>query len=616
MRGDRIFKFFEDQFDPFAPYVETQPDTKPLRFLLDHMRSLGPILWYAGVIGALVSVFELGLIWYAGRLVDLMAEGPATFWETRGVELLIAAVLLLFIRPIVVTLNSIILFCGVSTNMIAQARWRAHRWMLGQSVGFFQNDFAGRLSNRVMQTGIAVEDTAFTVFEAFWQAAAFAIITVILLTQMSVWLAIPMVIWIVAFVAFTVWFAPKAGDVAQKNSAMNSLVTGRVVDSYANVETVKLFAHTESEAAYAKSAMKRHRLRFGAMMRFFAVQVGAMQVFNSAALFAVVLPALLLWSNAVLSIGEVAAAIAMALRLNTMTGWIMWMTVRTFEHLGTIKEGLESLAVPHAVTDVADAKPLSIGNGDVQFSSVSHHYGKATGGLNGIDLEIEGGSRVGLVGPSGAGKSTLVNMLLRLRDVEAGTITIDGQNIAKVQQQSLRRAIGMVTQDTSLLHRTVRDNLMYGRPDATQAQMIAAARQAEAHDFILTLEDSAGRTGYSAMVGERGVKLSGGQRQRIALARVILKDAPILLLDEATSALDSEVEAAIQATLQTMMAGKTVIAIAHRLSTIAQMDRIVVMRDGRIVEDGTHDSLLKDGGHYAGLWARQSGGFLVPDKSG
>ena len=615
MWGRRFFQWVENQTDPFASYPERMPHPSPVRFLLDHMRSLGRILWLAASMGIIVAVLELGLIWYAGRLVDLMNGGPATFWANHGAEVLGAAVLLLLIRPIAVGVNAVILFSGISTNMLPQVRWRAHRWMLGQPVGFFQNDFAGRLANRVMQSGTAVEDTAFLVFEAFWQAAAFAVVTVLLLTQMSIWLALPMTLWIAAFIAFALWFAPRAGQVAQRNSEGNSLVTGRVVDSYTNIETVKLFAHTTAEADFAKSAMRRHRLRFGAMMRLFAYQQAAMAVFNSAALMAVIGPALWLWSTDVLTIGEVAAAIAMALRLNTMTGWIMWMTVRTFEHFGTIKEGLQSLSVPQSVTDVPNAPPLKVTDGTIRISGLSHHYGRETGGLNGIDLTITGGQRVGLVGPSGAGKSTLVNLLLRLREAEAGKIIIDGQNIAKVQQQSLRSAIGMVTQDTSLLHRSVRDNLLYGRPGASEEQMIAAARQAQAHDFILDLEDGAGRRGYNALVGERGVKLSGGQRQRVALARVILKDAPILLLDEATSALDSEVEAAIQATLTTMMKGKTVIAIAHRLSTIAQMDRIIVMRDGRIVEDGTHDDLLHANGQYASLWARQSGGFLASDAA-
>jgi ATP-binding cassette subfamily B multidrug efflux pump len=349
-------------------------------------------------------------------------------------------------------------------------------------------------------------------------------------------------------------------------------------------------------------------------MRLFALQQGAMAVFNSLAMLLVIGPALWLWSNGALSIGEVAAAVAMALRLNTMTGWIMWMTVRVFEHMGTIREGLQSIAVPQTVTDPPGAPPIKVTQGAIVLRDLTHHYGKGQGGLNGINLTVRGGERIGLVGPSGAGKSSLVNLLLRFRDAESGVIEIDGQNVQTVQQSSLRASIGMVTQDSSLLHRSVRDNILYGRPDATEEQMIAAARKAEAHEFILTLQDPKGRTGYNAHVGERGVKLSGGQRQRIALARVMLKDAPILILDEATSALDSEVEAAIQSTLDGMMEGKTVIAIAHRLSTIAQMDRIVVMEQGEFVEDGPHDVLMSRNGLYARFWQRQSGGFLQADE--
>jgi ATP-binding cassette subfamily B multidrug efflux pump len=497
--------------------------------------------------------------------------------------------------------------------MLAQVRWRSHRHILGQPVGFFQNDFAGRLANRVLQAGFAVEDSSFLLFEAFWQAAAFAIVTLILLSTMNLALAIPFFLWIAAFVAFVVWYASRVGKAAEKNSTANSRVTARVVDSYTNIETVKLFAHAGREATFARTALARHRLRFGALMRIFATQQGAMALFNSAAMLAVIGPALLLWTRGALSIGEVSAAIAMALRLNTMTGWIMWMTVRTFEHMGTLRESLQSIAVPQTVTDAPGAQPLRITQGAIRFDAVTHHYGKGRGGLNGITLTINPGERIGLVGRSGAGKSSLVNLLLRLRDAEGGTITIDGQNIAHVTQDSLRAHIGVVTQDSSLLHRSVRDNILYGRPDASETDLLRAAEKAEAMSFIPDLRDSAGRTGFDARVGERGVKLSGGQRQRIALARVILKDAPILVLDEATSALDSEVEAAIQQTLYGMMEGKTVIAIAHRLSTIARMDRIVVLDAGRVVEDGPHAALLERNGLYARLWSRQSGGFIADD---
>ena len=606
----RLFAFVEGLSDPFAAVPPGTPVNAPLRFLFGQMRPFGRVMALAGIMGIGVAALELGLIWYAGRLVDLMALGPEAFWAAHGTEVALAALVLLLLRPLVVAVNAAVLFSGISTNMIAQARWRSHRHMMGQPVGFFQNDFAGRLANRVMNTGHAAEDSAFLVFEAFWQATAFALATLVLLMGMDWRLALPLALWIAGFVGFVLWFAPRAGLTAEKVSTANSRVTGRIVDSYANIETVKLFAHSQREERFAQSAMRRHRLRFGALMRLFADQQAAMALFNSAAMALVIGPALWVWSQGALTVGEVAAAIAMALRLNTMTGWIMWMTVRTFEHLGTIREGLQSIAVPQTVTDRAGAVPLQVTGGRIEVQGLTHHYGKGRGGLAGVDLTIAAGERIGVVGPSGAGKSSLVNLILRLRDPEGGRILIDGQDIAGVTQDSLRAQIGMVTQDSSLLHRSVRDNILYGRPNATEAQMIAAAKRAEAHEFILTLRDTAGRQGYDALVGERGVRLSGGQRQRIALARVILKDAPILILDEATSALDSEVEAAIRDTLYGMMEGKTVIAIAHRLSTIAQMDRIVVLDGGRVAEQGAHAALLNNGGLYARFWARQSGGFI------
>ena len=609
----RLFDRIEGLVRPFAEPPPGTPPATPLAFVRRELRPFRTVMLIAAVLGTGVAVLELGLIWYAGRIVDLMSTGTATFWADHGGEIILAAVLLLLIRPAVVTLNAMVLFSGISTNMLAQVRWRAHRHILGQPVGFFQNDFAGRLANRVLQAGFAVEDSSFLLFEAFWQAAAFAIVTLILLSTMNLALAIPFFLWIAAFVAFVVWYASRVGKAAEKNSTANSRVTARVVDSYTNIETVKLFAHAGREATFARTALARHRLRFGALMRIFATQQGAMALFNSAAMLAVIGPALLLWTRGALSIGEVSATIAMALRLNTMTGWIMWMTVRTFEHMGTLRESLQSISVPQTVTDAPGAQPLQITQGAIRFDNVTHHYGKGRGGLNGITLAINPGERIGLVGRSGAGKSSLVNLLLRLRDAEGGTITIDGQNIATVTQDSLRAHIGVVTQDSSLLHRSVRDNILYGRPDASEEDLRRAAEKAEAMSFIPDLRDSAGRTGFDARVGERGVKLSGGQRQRIALARVILKDAPILVLDEATSALDSEVEAAIQQTLYGMMEGKTVIAIAHRLSTIARMDRIVVLNAGRVVEDGPHAALLEQNGLYARLWSRQSGGFIADD---
>jgi ATP-binding cassette subfamily B multidrug efflux pump len=612
-RVTHLFDRIEGLVHPFAEPPPGTPPGTPLAFMARELRPFRTVMVIAAILGTAVAVLELGLIWYAGRLVDLMTVGPDTFWSANGTEIIIAALLLLLIRPLVVTVNAMVLFSGISTNMVAQTRWRAHRHLLGQPVGFFQNDYAGRLSGRVLQAGGATEDMAFLLFESFWQAAAFAIVTLILLATMNIALAIPFFLWVAAFAAFVARYAALVGATSQKKTAANSRVTARVVDSYTNIETVKLFAHAGREATFARTALARHRLRFGALMRILAVQQGAMALFNSAAMLAVIGPALVLWSRGALTIGEVSAAIAMALRLNAMTGSIMWTTIRAFEHIGTLRESLQSIAVPHTVTDRPDARPLTVTAGAIRFDAVSHHYGRGRGGLDGITLAIAPGEKIGLVGPSGAGKSTLVSLLLRLRDAEAGTITIDGQDIRAVTQDSLRAAIGMVTQDPSLLNRSVRDNILYGRPAATEADLIAAATRAEALSFIADLRDSTGRTAFETRVGERGVKLSGGQRQRIALARVILKDATILVLDEATSALDSEIEAAIQQTLSGMMEGKTVIAIAHRLSTIARMDRIIVLSHGRVVESGPHPALLARGGLYARLWSHQSGGFLPAD---
>jgi ATP-binding cassette, subfamily B, multidrug efflux pump len=446
--------------------------------------------------------------------------------------------------------------------------------------------------------------------EAIWYCAAYILGALLVLGEIDLRLAAPMALWVVLYLLFLRWIAPRVAKASERVSDARSTVTARVVDAYSNIETVKLFAHGAREEAYAGRAMKRHLTRVRRMMRLMTVMSLGLATLNGLLIVAVVGPGIWLWTRGAVSIGEVSAATALTLRLNGMTGWIMWVTISLFEQTGIIREGMQSIAVPHGVTDRPAAPALAVGRGEIAFRGLAHHYGKGRGGLAGIDLTIRPGEKVGLVGRSGAGKSSLVNLLLRFRDPEAGRIEIDGQDIRDVSQDSLRRAIGMVTQDSSLLHRSVRENILYGRPEASTAEMVAAARRAEADAFIRELRDPAGRSGYDAFVGERGVKLSGGQRQRVAIARVILKDAPILVLDEATSALDSEVEAAIQGTLYGVMQGKTVIAIAHRLSTIAHMDRIVVLDEGRIAEEGSHAALLALNGLYAGFWTRQSGGFI------
>ncbi|MCG7493705.1 ABC transporter ATP-binding protein [Thalassobius sp. Cn5-15] len=606
-----MFRFFENLVDPFAPFrAETPPGT-----LWAYLHTqLGPFRKWMGVMavtGILVALVETGLIFYSGRLIDLLgANTPAQLFDSHGTELMLAALFILTIRPLLIGLNHLFLEQLLAGNMQEQVRWRAHRHLLGQSTSFFQNDFAGRLSNRVMQMGAAVEDATYMAFEGIWYALTYVISAALILSGVHPLLAVPLILWVAIYVAYVRYIARRVAVASEKWSGARSMVTARVVDAYSNIETIKLFADEGTEERYVLSAMRRLRLRFQRFLRLMTELSFGLNVINGVLILGMLSPAIWLWSRGVISVGEVAAASALTIRLNGMSGWIMWVTVRLFEHAGVIREGLQSVAVHHDVTDAADAPKLQVNQAGIEFRDVSHHYGKGRGGLDHVNLSIKPGEKVGLVGRSGAGKSSLVNLLLRFRDAEAGQILIDGQDVVSVNQTSLRQQIGMVSQDNSLLHRSIRANILFGRQSASEEEMIAAAQRAEAHDFITTLQDPKGRTGYNAHVGERGVKLSGGQRQRIAIARVILKDAPILVLDEATSALDSEVEAAIQDTLFGLMQGKTVIAIAHRLSTIAQMDRIVVMDQGRVIEEGTHEALLARDGVYAGLWARQSGGFL------
>ncbi|KAG1713756.1 putative ABC transporter ATP-binding protein [Nymphon striatum] len=558
-----------------------------------------------------VAVVEVWLIAYMGRLVDLIAPGSeVTFWADYGWEFILIGLFLLILRPIFQVIDVTLLNQSIIPNFGTIVRWRAHRHVLRQSVGWFENDFAGRIANRIMQTPPAAGEVAFQVFDAVTFSLAYVIGAGVLLMGADPRLLLPLLIWFGLYVALMGWTIKRVGPAAKMSSDARSEVTGRVVDSYTNIHSVKMFAHHDREVDYAREAIEKTRAALQREMRLYTIMDVALVMLNGFLIVSVVGWALWLWSGGLATAGIVAAAAAMTLRLNAMTGWIMWAVTNLFQNLGVISEGMETIAQPITLVDANDAGALDIRGGAIEIRRLSHHYGRTSGGIEGLSLSIKAGEKVGLVGRSGAGKSTLVKLLLRFYDAESGQIFIDGQDIATVSQDSLRQAIGMVQQDSSLLHRSVRDNILYGDPTAGDAQMIAAAKQAQAHDFIMDLQDGGGRTGYDAQVGERGVKLSGGQRQRITLARVILKDAPILLLDEATSALDSEVEATIQHTLQSLMEGKTVIAIAHRLSTIAQMDRIIVLDEGRVVEDGNHTDLLAQGGQYAGFWARQSGGFI------
>ncbi len=611
-----MFRYFENLIDPFVAYEQVdKPPTRLWPFMLGYSQPFKRVFVLAALMSVVVAAVEVGLIFYMGRVVDLLGSSPAEFWQAHGTELIVVAALILFIRPILQLVDVLLLNNTILPNFGTLIRWRAHKHVLRQSVGWFENDFAGRIANRVVQTPPAAGEVVFQVFDAISFSIAYMIGAAILLMAADPRLLLPLLIWLVFYGALVRWTVKRVGPASQAASDARSTVTGRVVDSYTNIHSIKMFAHDTQEQDYAREAIAETRRTFQIEMRIFTIMDAALVALNGVLIVGVVGWAILLWAQGSATVGVVAAATALTLRLNAMTGWIMWALTSFFRELGIVAEGMQTIAQPIDLLDEPDAKPLRLGNGQIEIRDLSHHYGRETGGLDHVNLTIRPGEKIGLIGRSGAGKSTLVKLLLRFYDVEKGAILIDGQDISKVTQDSLRSHIGMVQQDSALLHRSVRANILYGRPDATEEQMIAAAKQAEAHEFILDLQDPEGRTGYDAHVGERGVKLSGGQRQRVTLARVILKDAPILLLDEATSALDSEVEASIQETLYGMMQGKTVIAIAHRLSTIAQMDRILVMDGGRIVEQGGHSDLLAQGGLYAQFWARQSGGFLNPEAA-
>ncbi|PIE10932.1 MAG: multidrug ABC transporter ATP-binding protein [Rhodobacterales bacterium] len=610
-----MFRFFENLVDPFTDHSETNtPPRKLWPWLLSHARPFRTIFWAAGILSLIVAVIEIVLVAVLGQVVDWLSETPAdAFWSTHGWALAGTAAFILVIRPLMQWLDIAVINNAMLPNVVALTRWRAHSHVMRQSIGWFENDFAGRIANRIMQAPSSAGEIAFQVFDAVTYALAYVIGAGVLLFAADPRLLIPLGLWFAAYLVLMRWTLRRVGPASKAASEARSTLTGRVVDSYTNIHSVKMFAHAGRELDYARDAMEGTVDTFRAEMRVYSTMDVALVVLNGVLIVGVVGWAIALWSTGAASIGIVAAATALTLRMNAMTGWIMWALSTLFQNMGIVEEGLETISQPVTLTDAPAAPALQVTTGEVRFDAVSHHYGRGAGGLDGVSLTVKPGEKIGLVGPSGAGKSTLVKLLLRFYDAEQGRILIDGQPVSAVTQDSLRQQIGMVQQESSLLHRSIRDNLLYGRVGASDAQMIEAARQAQAHDFIETLTDSEGRSGYDVLVGERGVKLSGGQRQRIALARVILKDAPILVLDEATSALDSEVEAAIQDTLSGMMEGKTVIAIAHRLSTIARMDRIVVLDKGRIVEDGPHEALLAKGGIYAGLWTHQSGGFLGED---
>ena len=605
-----MFKRFEALV---AAYPQAEPAPLPrsfFAFLWENTRGLRPLLLLLTLLTAAIGAFEALLFSMMAHIVDLLASvKPAELWARHGGTLaLLAGVMVLSIG--VSTLWALVKYQAVFGNFPMRLRWNFHRLMLGQSMAFYQDEFAGRIATKVMQTALAVRDTWLVFADILTYVLIYFGTMLVVVGAFDLRVVLPFLGWLALYSVALWYFVPRLGKVAQAQADARSLMTGRVTDAYTNIATVKLFSHAQREAAFARGAMEEFMVTAYGQMRL----VTGFEIVNTCLSVGLISGTagvtLWLWTEGAVGVGAVAAATAMALRLNGISHWVMWELASLFEHVGTVQDGMATLAKARSVVDAPGAKALQVPRGEVCFEHVDFGYGGSKKVIDDLSLVIRPGEKIGLVGRSGAGKSTIVNLLLRLYDVQGGRILIDGQDIAQVTQDSLRRQVGMVTQDTSLLHRSVRDNITYGRPDATDADMLRAAERAEAHDFIVGLSDPKGRKGYDAHVGERGVKLSGGQRQRVAIARVMLKDAPILLLDEATSALDSEVEAAIQTSLYRLMEGKTVVAIAHRLSTIMAMDRLVVMEHGRIVEMGDHKSLLAAGGIYARLWAHQSGGFL------
>ena len=611
-----MFSWFEKRLDPFPASRSGPPPTTLLRFCWHYSKEAWPWMAAMSALSAAFAVGEVLLYGFLGQIIDwLGASNPATFIEDESGRLILIGVFVVVVLPLIALLSSLVNHQALMGNMPMTARWRIHRHLLRQSMAFFADEFAGRVATKLMQTSLALREAVMKLLDIFVYVLVYFITMLTLAASAHPLLAAPLAIWLVLYVVAIRYFVPRLQETAERQADARSEMTGRIVDSYTNIATVKLFAHAGREEGYARDSMNAFLHTVHPQMRLVTQFFSLIYFYNCLSIFAVGGLSIWLWTTGAVSVGAVAAVMALTLRINGMSQWIMWEVSALFENIGVIHDGMKMMEKPVAVTDATDAKPLKVSSGGVAFEAIRFHYGKGAGVIEDLSLSIAPGEKIGLVGRSGAGKTTLTNLLLRFYDLEGGRIRIDGQDIAHVTQDSLRAAIGVVTQDTSLLHRSIRDNIAYGRPDASDEEVLEAAARANALEFLHDLEDQKGRKGLDAHVGERGVKLSGGQRQRIAIARIFLKNAPILILDEATSALDSEVEAAIQENLFDLMKGKTVIAIAHRLSTISALDRLVVLDDGAIVEAGAHDELVARGGLYADLWARQSGGFIGVDEA-
>ena len=610
---NKLFTWFENQIETYPNEQPQTPKAGLLPFIYDATKGMRFYLILLTILVASVGIIEAVLFQFMGELVDWVNHfSPSELWAEKSGSI-ITMFCIAILGVLLVFLSSSIRFQSLQGVFPMRLRWNFHRLMLGQSMGFYQDEFAGRVSAKVMQTALAVRDVVMTCADMLVYVAVYLATSSVILLQFDGWLFLPFILWVILLGLTIKIFVPKLALAAQEQSDARSLMTGRITDAYSNIATVKLFSHGNRESAYAKESMEEFMVTVHKQMRLVTV-IETLTNFTSISLIVSTAGiGLWLWSQELVSAGAIATSTALALRIKGLSQWIMWEFARLFENLGTVQDGMRTLSKPHSVVDKADAKPLAVTKGEIKFDHVDFAYDPRKPLLKKFNLTIKPGEKVGLVGRSGAGKSTLTNLLLRFYDIQNGSITIDSQNVRDITQESLRSQIGLVTQDTSLLHRSVRENLMYGRPNATEEEMLKAVEQAAASEFIPNLQDAKGRAGFDAHVGERGVKLSGGQRQRIAIARVMLKDAPILLLDEATSALDSEVEVAIQENLTHLMEGKTVVAIAHRLSTIMAMDRLIVLDKGEIVEQGSHEELLAQGGVYAKLWAHQSGGFLADD---